>query len=64
MNTSSLIRRSSRHEFAVRSGRHVAANSSQSKIRSSIHFEDAVATVSLAALSTTVLALVFQSMVP
>jgi hypothetical protein len=64
MNSSSLIHRSSRDEFAGRTGSHVAANSSQSKIRRSIHLEDVVATVSLAALSTTVLALVFQSMVP
>jgi hypothetical protein len=33
-------------------------------MRRSMHFEDAVATVSLAALSTTVLALIYQSMVP
>jgi len=33
-------------------------------MRRLIHFEDAVATVSLAALSTTVLALIYQSMVP
>ncbi|HEV3298879.1 MAG TPA: hypothetical protein VG055_04535 [Planctomycetaceae bacterium] len=64
MSTSSLIHSSLRHEFPGRTGRHVAANSSQSKIRSSIHFEDAVATISLAALSTAVLALIYQSMVP
>jgi hypothetical protein len=64
MSTSSLIHSRSRQEFAGRTGRRVAANSSQSKIRGSIHFEDAVATASLAVLSTTVLALVFQSIVP
>jgi hypothetical protein len=64
MSTSSLIRSSSQREFAHRSGRQVAANSSQSKLRGSIHFEDVVATVSLAALSTAVLTLVYQSMVP
>jgi hypothetical protein len=63
MSTLSLIHRS-QNEFAGRTGRQVAANSSQSKIRGSIHFEDVVATISLAALSTTVLTLVYQSMVP
>jgi hypothetical protein len=63
MSTLSLIHRS-QNEFAGRTGRQVAANSSQSKIRGSIHFEDVVATISLAALSTTVLALIYQSMVP
>jgi hypothetical protein len=64
MSTTSLIHSSSRYELSGRAGRRVAANSSQSKMRRSIHFEDAVATVSLAALSTTVLALIYQSMVP
>jgi hypothetical protein len=64
MSTLSLSRGSSRNEFARRSGRHVAAKSSQSKIRGSIHLEDVVATVSLAALSMTVLTLVYQSIVP
>jgi hypothetical protein len=64
MNTSSLIHRSLRHELAGRSGHHVAVNPGQSPIRRSTHFEDAVATISLATLSTTVLALVFQSMIP
>jgi hypothetical protein len=64
MSTSSLIHSSLRHEFAGRTGRQVAANSSQSKIRRSMHVEDVVATVSLAALSMTVLTLVYQSIVP
>jgi hypothetical protein len=64
MSTSSLTHSSSRHELADRTRRQAARNSSHSKIRTSIHFEDAVATISLAALSTTVLALVYQSMVP
>jgi hypothetical protein len=62
MHLSSLIYSSSRHELPDRTGRQIVANSSHSKIRRSIHFEDAVATISLAALSTTVLALIYQSM--
>jgi hypothetical protein len=64
MQTSSLIHSSSPHESPRRTRRQIAANSTHSKIRRAIHFEDAVATLSLAALSTTVLALVFESMVP
>jgi hypothetical protein len=64
MSTLTLIHRSLSHELAGNTGRQVAANSSQSKIRGPIHFEDVVATVSLAALSTTVLALIYQSIVP
>lgn len=64
MHVSSFMHSSSRHELAGRAGRQGAAKSSQTKIRGSIHYEDAVATISLATLSTTVLALVFQSMVP
>ncbi len=63
MSTLSLIHRS-QSEFARPRGRQVTASSSQSKIRGPIHFEDVVATVSLAALSTTVLALIYQSIVP
>jgi hypothetical protein len=63
MSTLSVIHRS-QSEFARPSGRQVAASSSRSKIRGPIHFEDVVATVSLAALSMTVLTLVYQSMVP
>ena len=64
MSTLSLIHSSSRQELAGRTGRQVAANSNQSRIRGPIHFENVVATVSLAALSMTVLTLVYQSMVP
>ena len=64
MHISSRIHSSSRHELPGRTGRQIVANSSHSKIRRSIHFEDMVATISLAALSTTVLTLVYQSMVP
>jgi hypothetical protein len=64
MHTSSISYGSSRHDLADRTRRQGARNSSHPKIRTSIHFEDAVATISLAALSTTVLALVYQSMVP
>jgi hypothetical protein len=62
MHLSSLIHRSSRYELPGRTGRQIVANSIHSKIRTSIRFEDAVATISLAALSTTVLALIYQSM--
>jgi hypothetical protein len=64
MSTLSLTHGSSRDESAGRSSRRAAVNSSRSKIKGSIHFEDIVATMSLAALSTTVLTLVYQSMVP
>jgi hypothetical protein len=64
MHTLSLMHRSLRQELAGRTRRQAAAHSIGSKSRRSIHFEDAVATISLAALSTTVLTLVYQSMVP
>ncbi len=63
MSTLSLIHRS-QSKFARPSGRQVAAGSRQSKSRRSIHFEDVVATISLATLSMTVLTLIYQSMVP
>jgi hypothetical protein len=64
MSTSSVVRSSLRQGFAGRSRHQTAGKSSASKSRTSIQFEDAVATISLAALSTTVLALVCQSFVP
>jgi hypothetical protein len=64
MSTLTLIHRSLSHELAGNTSRRVAADSRQSKSRGAIHFEDVVATISLAALSTTVLTLVYQSIVP
>jgi hypothetical protein len=64
MSTLTVIHRSLSHELAGNTGRRVGADSRQSKSRRSIHFEDVVATISLAALSTTVLTLVYQSIVP
>jgi hypothetical protein len=60
MHTSSS---SSRQELARGTRRQTSSRPSGSKSRTSIHFEDAVAMISLTALSTTVLALIYQSMV-